>query len=288
VIVQKPLVFISHISEEAEIAHAFQTLLQRSFLGMVETFVSSDPSSIEVGQRWLDRITASLKACVLEVVVASHQSIVRPWINFEAGAGWVRDIQVVPLCHSGMTHSLLPSPLRELQAVVATDHLQVQDLLNAIARKIHSDRPTIDLGAFVSAVRGYEATSTKLAEIDRAHSEPRKSGLLPHEVETLIEIANRTSIPGEPVEASYVTQSLTDAGYPQCAVVLAFAALSRRSLISASEDSGYTVTFHGVTVTSDGWDWLQTNAHALGILKKTPPKKRRSAPVPPPSDDIPF
>jgi len=35
----------------------------------------------------------------------------KPWVNFEAGAGWVRDIPVIPLCHSGIQPSNLPMPL---------------------------------------------------------------------------------------------------------------------------------------------------------------------------------
>ena len=99
----KPLVFISHITSEKELAQALRELIQTTFMGMIEVFVSSDPDSIAMGGRWLEEITRGLKNCVVEVVLASPQSIKRPWINFEAGAGWVRDIAVIPVCHSGMT-----------------------------------------------------------------------------------------------------------------------------------------------------------------------------------------
>jgi hypothetical protein len=48
---QKPLIFISHITEEREIAFALKQLIEASFLGMMEVFVSSDPTSIELGRR---------------------------------------------------------------------------------------------------------------------------------------------------------------------------------------------------------------------------------------------
>lgn len=95
---QKPLIFMSHITEEQEIALALKQLIESSFLGMMGVFVSSDPTGIELGRRWLDQITFALKHCAVEVILASPESVRRPWINFEAGAGWIRDIPGIPLC----------------------------------------------------------------------------------------------------------------------------------------------------------------------------------------------
>lgn len=107
----KTLVFISHITPEKEVAIAFKELIEESFLNMIEVFVSSDGESINMGQRWLESITVALKKCSIEIVLCSPQSVQRPWINFEAGAAWIRDIPVIPLCHSGMEPSKLPVPL---------------------------------------------------------------------------------------------------------------------------------------------------------------------------------
>lgn len=83
----KPIVFISHIDDEKEIAGAFKTLIEKEFLGLIDVFVSSHARSIELGQRWLDEITKALKHCKIEFIICSPISIQRPWINFEAGAG---------------------------------------------------------------------------------------------------------------------------------------------------------------------------------------------------------
>jgi TIR domain len=111
----KPVVFISHIDDEKEIASAFKSLIESSFLGLINVFVSSDARSIELGDRWLNTMTDALKTCAIEVIICSPISVMRPWINFEAGAGWVRDIPVVPLCHSGIQPANLPLPLNLLQ-----------------------------------------------------------------------------------------------------------------------------------------------------------------------------
>jgi hypothetical protein len=45
----KPIVFISHINEEKEIAAQFKTLLDGAFLGLIDAFISSDARSIDLG-----------------------------------------------------------------------------------------------------------------------------------------------------------------------------------------------------------------------------------------------
>lgn len=149
----KQLVFISHITEEKELAIAFKELVEKSFLGMIDVFVSSDAGSISVGRKWLDDITSALKTCAVEIVLCSPRSVTRPWINFEAGAGWIRDIPVIPLCHSGMEPSSLPLPLNLLQAAKAGDAESLRLILPVLAKAIGSNIPTVDFDEFVKRVK---------------------------------------------------------------------------------------------------------------------------------------
>ena len=152
----KSIVFISHIGPEKEIAIAFKELIEASFLGMIEVFVSSDEHSISMGQRWLDNITNALKTCSIEIVVCSPQSFKQPWINFEAGAGWIRDIPVIPLCHSGMEPSKLPLPLNLLQAASANQVSSLNLIFTVLAQAIGSHTPKADFTAFVAKVTDFE------------------------------------------------------------------------------------------------------------------------------------
>ena len=49
-------VFISHISKEKVLAQALKERLLADFQGLPEIFVSSDRTTIEAGDRWLDEI----------------------------------------------------------------------------------------------------------------------------------------------------------------------------------------------------------------------------------------
>lgn len=156
----KPLVFISHITEEKEIAIAFKELIESSFLGMLDVFVSSDEDTIHMGQKWLDRISNGLKTCAIEVVLCSPKSILRPWINFEAGAGWVRDIPVIPLCHSGIEPAKLPMPLNLLQAAKANEVSSLKLIFPVLAQAIGAKTPNIDFSDFISKVAEFEVRYT--------------------------------------------------------------------------------------------------------------------------------
>jgi hypothetical protein len=152
----KPLLFISHITEEKEIAQAFKDMVEHAFLEMMEIFVSSDAASIPMGMRWLNKIEAALKRCVVEIVVCSPHSVTRPWINFEAGAVWIRDIPVIPLCHSGMTPSKLPVPLNMQQGATATDAGSIEKVLPVLAKALGSKTPAADIAGFVSQATTFE------------------------------------------------------------------------------------------------------------------------------------
>jgi len=85
----KPVVFISHITQETKLATLIQEHIEETFIGQIEVFVSSDGKSIQPGTRWLNTISANLQAAEVMLVLCSTSSIKRPWINFEAGAAWV-------------------------------------------------------------------------------------------------------------------------------------------------------------------------------------------------------
>jgi hypothetical protein len=163
----KPLLFISHIAPEKDVAIALKMLVEREFLNMIDVFVSSDDSSIGLGQKWLDAITAALRRCAVEIIVASPISVKRPWINFEAGSGWIRDIPVVPLCHSGMSPSALPVPLNLLQAAAATEVSQLKLVFPVLAKALGSASPNPDFTSFIQEVKDFEKRYTFWDECNR-------------------------------------------------------------------------------------------------------------------------
>ena len=156
----KPIIFISHIDDEKEIAGAFKDLIENAFLGLISVFVSSDARSVELGDRWLNAITEALKTCAIEFVICSPISITRPWINFEAGAGWVRDIPVVPLCHSGIRPAELPLPLNLLQGASLNEVSSLRHVFTLLSSVLRSNVPFVEFTDFIEKIKEFEARYT--------------------------------------------------------------------------------------------------------------------------------
>jgi uncharacterized SAM-dependent methyltransferase len=154
-------VFVSHISEEAPLAALLQDRIRHDFLGLVEIFVSSDTASIIAGDNWLVSINEALRRAQLLLVLCSRASVQRPWINFEAGAAWITDTKILPICHSGLRPHQLPMPLSVLHAVEAHDpsglervYLRITERLREL--KIDCSSPRIDFAEFAERVEEFE------------------------------------------------------------------------------------------------------------------------------------
>ncbi|EHB5529310.1 TPA: toll/interleukin-1 receptor domain-containing protein [Vibrio cholerae] len=110
-------VFISHITEESDVAKVLKDWIESTYLGKFEVFVSSDADSIPAGTKWLDEITKAITSSKIILLLCSQNSIYRPWINFEAGCGWAKSIPVIPICYGELTREQLPPPISALQAL---------------------------------------------------------------------------------------------------------------------------------------------------------------------------
>lgn len=165
----KKLVFISHITEESELAKILSEEINSSFLGLLETFVSSDGESIPAGGRWLDSIDAALTNSAIQISLCSPQSIKRPWINFEAGASWIRRIPVVPLCHSGLLKSGLPIPLVMLQGADLENAEDLKIVFAELAKILGAAKtPAIDYSSLIAKCKIFIENYTYLNKVREA------------------------------------------------------------------------------------------------------------------------
>ena len=166
---EKKLVFISHITEESELALILSKEIKKSYLGMLDTFVSSDGESLPAGGRWLDTIDTALKNSAIQISLCSPQSIKRPWINFEAGASWIRRMPVIPVCHSGLSKSKLPIPLSMLQAADIENKSDLKTLFNELTKILGANEtPNIDYENIISKSNEFSYKYTYIDKIKSA------------------------------------------------------------------------------------------------------------------------
>lgn len=155
---KRPTLFISHITEEGELANRLKRLLKKHFVGAFDIFDSSDTESIAAGEEWLSSIRNALHSTSVELILASEASIRRPWVNFEAGAAWIQGTAVIPACHSGLSVARLPMPFANLQAISATSEDGWHRAYSQIAKKFETDIPEIDYSSIVQEVQEFEAS----------------------------------------------------------------------------------------------------------------------------------
>ena len=114
-------IFVSHRTVEAKFADAIRTNLRRDFLGIPRFFISTDVTSVPAGSQWYEEVLEAMRGAHLLLAVCSPESVKLPWINYETGGACTRGVDVIPLCHSGMTPAQLPVPLSMLEGILLTD-----------------------------------------------------------------------------------------------------------------------------------------------------------------------
>lgn len=169
-------IFISHISDETELAQALQQQLERYFPPLRDNiFVSSDIDSIQPGEDWLQKVQEALKSAGLQIVLCSPESVGRPWVNFEIGAAWAWEIPAIPLCHSGMQPGDLPRPWPSLrlEGVEYSQPEGLRKLYHAIAEKLHEDAPDLDFDKMAAELKGLEEEYVREREGPEKIDNPR-------------------------------------------------------------------------------------------------------------------
>jgi len=237
----KKTVFISHITEESELAQIISQQIKGSYLGMLDTFVSSDGESIPTGGRWLDSIDTALSESAIQISLCSPKSVKRPWINFEAGASWIRKIPVIPFCHSGMTKTQLPIPLSMLQAADYNNQTDLERMFSTLSEVLGSEQPNMDYTPFVDKCENFVHQYTYLDSVKSA----------------VFEICNiQPQLKDMLFSGQVQSQRITVASYLLTALVPAFEVLSKKGLLAVA-GAGTQITAEGsfnnfnVTITSD-------------------------------------
>lgn len=215
-------VFVSHIHEERALGDVIKTWIEDAFAGHdVEAFLSSDRQSLPTGRKWRDVILDQLSTTKIMVSVLSPASLARPWPNIELGAAWVRDLRIIPLCHSGQTFGALPPPFSDFHGTGLDENDAAQRLLGGVADGFGLKLPTrLDFAAcrreLIAAAAKSEGTPARpqAATIGGDELPPEQAALLIIAAQVL-NIATRQDddhIPAEQI-ATYAKLSLAVATY---------------------------------------------------------------------------
>lgn len=164
-LVSRLQIFLSYRTVESRFAFKLKEILVRDFIGMVEVFLASDTTSIPVGSHWLGEINDGLRRSHFQIIICSKESVLCPWINYEVGAAGVREIPIIPLCHSGLTPNHLPVPLSESEGGIITEAETLQRLYARIANSLGSGIPAANFDDYAQEFLTIEGQFKKLASV---------------------------------------------------------------------------------------------------------------------------
>lgn len=139
-------IFISHYHVEKALAIAVKQELLQIFGGLVDVFIADD---IHFGSNWLNEVSQKLSETDTVLVLFSPDSVVRPWINIEAGYGVMTGKYVIPLCHSGLDKKNLPVIYALQQSIELCERDDITKLFSQIAERTAAKRFLGDMGGSV-------------------------------------------------------------------------------------------------------------------------------------------
>jgi len=145
----RPTVFISHITEEKELARKLKSFLRHVFGSELPVFVSSDYSSIPGGSQWFSEIVDGVKSASVVLVLISVDSVDRRWVNFEAGVGLGTGARVIPLVVRSFPKSEVPFPMAGLQLRDTHDPMDVAALVVELGGTLRIATKQFDAALFV-------------------------------------------------------------------------------------------------------------------------------------------
>jgi TIR domain-containing protein len=146
-------IFLSHITEESPIATELKKCIKSTFGLGCKVFVSSDLESIPAGSSWLEEIDKALDASEALLILCSPASLSSPWINFEAGCGYIKRIPIIPICHSGLEKSSLPDPVAMFQALEIEQNNFASSLFGSLAKHLKVKKPQTDQKKMARALK---------------------------------------------------------------------------------------------------------------------------------------
>jgi hypothetical protein len=134
-------IFMSFIHEESDYAEGVQAFITQILGAEAKPFLSSDQMQVYAGEKWLERIMEELKSAKVMLLMLSEESVRRPWVNFEAGAAWTRDIMTIPVCFGNLRKGELPKPYSSLQAVDLSSYGDDEYLAISVAHHLGIEKP---------------------------------------------------------------------------------------------------------------------------------------------------
>jgi TIR domain len=139
-------VFLSHSSNDADLAKEIASQIEKEFENTLQVFVSERPDAISSGADWEKVVIQKLEEAEVLVFLMTVHSENRMWVGCELGYFWKKSgkEKIHTLHHPT---AKVPSPLDTLQAKLVSDTTSLQSFFRGICNdlgKAYTSRANID------------------------------------------------------------------------------------------------------------------------------------------------
>lgn len=124
-------IFISHAVANKALARSFADMIEGARED-VTTFLASRPGDIRADEDWLRGIERALKEADAYVILLTPESVLRPWVNFEAGAAWFFRRQLVFIRITALSADDIPLPINSRQVYAIDNKEQLLAIFEAL------------------------------------------------------------------------------------------------------------------------------------------------------------
>jgi hypothetical protein len=129
---EKPVVFFSHSSKDAELVKLIKDRLNEAYNGAIDFFVSSDGQSIPWGSNWVDEIHKNLNNAKLLFIILTPNSYQAPWLYYESGFALGHDsVDTIPVS-IGVQLDSISGPLGFRQGFNVSDEQGLNNIVSIL------------------------------------------------------------------------------------------------------------------------------------------------------------
>lgn len=129
---EKPVVFFSHSSKDAELVKLIKDRLNEAYNGAIDFFVSSDGQSIPYGSNWVDEIHKNLNNAKLLFIILTPNSYQAPWLYYESGFVLGKnDVDTIPVS-IGVKLDSISGPLGFRQGFNVNDEQGLNNIISIL------------------------------------------------------------------------------------------------------------------------------------------------------------
>ncbi len=123
-------IFISHVTEEQNVAYSIKDYLKNIYGEQLYIFVSGN---IQMGNDWFEDVKKELENCDMVITLMSKYSNKRTWINIESGYAVMSHKKMIPICYNGFHISDLGFPYSSNNGFDILDKNGIERFLKTIA-----------------------------------------------------------------------------------------------------------------------------------------------------------